>query len=165
MPGSEDLQASTASEEPFPAGLVVLPGSAPRYAGPQGRDGDITEVLISSHQTAGAVGLFRQFIEPGSGPALHLHRTADEFFIIESGTFTFRIGERTQHIPPGSVLFVPRGTAHAFRNTGPEPGVLLVGFVPGGPEQMLVERVGVDAATSQDLMERYGTEIVGPPLA
>jgi hypothetical protein len=42
------------------AGFVVPPGAAPRYAGPQGREADITEVYASRLQTGGSLGLVKQ---------------------------------------------------------------------------------------------------------
>lgn len=53
--------------------LIVLPGSVPRYSGPQGREADTTELLATSAQTGGKLGIFRQTIAPGSGPPTHLH--------------------------------------------------------------------------------------------
>ena len=60
-------------------------------------------------------------------------------------------------------MFVPRGTVHAFRNVGTEPGVLLVGVTPGGFEGIFAKRQGVDPETDQALMRMYDMEIVGPP--
>ena len=61
-------------------GFVVLPDSAPRFAGPQGREKDLTEVLATRDQTGGSLGMFRQTIAPNSGPPAHVHQTEDEFF-------------------------------------------------------------------------------------
>jgi quercetin 2,3-dioxygenase len=41
--------------------------------------------------------------------------------------FKVKLGDRIMSAPAQSVMFVPRGTAHAFQNVGTEPGVLLVG--------------------------------------
>jgi len=54
--------------------LIVVPGSVTRYSGQQGREADITELLATSAQTGGRLGIFRQTIAPGSGPPTHLHR-------------------------------------------------------------------------------------------
>jgi len=146
------------------AGLVVLPDSAPKFSGPQGREGDITEIIATRDQTGGSVGLFRQSIAPKSGPPAHVHRTEDEFIYIVSGEFRARVGERLVNAPARTVLFVPRGTTHTFQNIGAEPGVLLVGVTPGGFERMFQERQGVDAATNQSLMGKHNMAVVGPPL-
>lgn len=146
------------------AGLIVLPGTAPRFSGPRGREADVTELVATGDQTGGSLGLFRQTIAPGSGPPVHIHRAEDEFFYVVSGDFKVRLGDRVMSVPPRSVMFVPRGTAHAFENVGKEPGVLLVGVTPGGFEKMFEERQGVDADRNRALMKMHQMEVVGPPL-
>lgn len=146
------------------AGLVVLPGAAPRFSGPKGREADVTELVATGDQTGGSLGLVRQIIAPKSGPPTHIHRAEDEFFYVVSGEFKVRLGDRIMSVPAQSVMFVPRGTAHTFENVGTEPGVLLVGVTPGGFEKMFEERQGVDAATNRALMSKHKMEVVGPPL-
>jgi mannose-6-phosphate isomerase-like protein (cupin superfamily) len=146
------------------AGFVVLPGGAPRFAGPQGREGDVTELVATADRTGGALGLVRQTIAPGSGPPTHIHEAEDEFFYVVSGQFKVKLGDRILTAPAQSVIFVPRKTAHAFENVGTEPGVLLVGVTPGGFEKMFEERQGVDAETNRALMKKHRMEVVGPPL-
>jgi mannose-6-phosphate isomerase-like protein (cupin superfamily) len=145
-------------------GLVVLPDRVPYFSGPQGREADITEILATREQTGGALGLFRQTIAPNSGPPLHIHRANDEFFYVVSGEFKFKLGDRIVSAPARSVVFVPRGTAHTFKNVGTKPGVLLVGATPGGFEKMFAERQGVDTETERKLMKMHSMEVVGPPL-
>ena len=108
--------------------------------------------------------MFRQTIAPKSGPPAHIHRAEDEFFYVVSGEFKFKLGDRIVSVPARSIIFVPRGTAHTFKNIGTEPGVLLVGVTPGGLEKMFAERQGVDLRTERTLMKKHGMEVVGPPL-
>ena len=110
----------------------VLPDSAPRYSGPKGREADITEILATREQTGGSIGLFRQTIAPQSGPPTHIHETEDEFLYVVKGEFKVKLGDHIMSAPAGSVMFVPRGTAHTFQNMGATPGILLVGVTPGG---------------------------------
>ena len=145
-------------------GLVVPPEGAPRFSGPQGREADVTELLVTRDQTNGSLGLLRQTIAPNSGPPAHVHRTEDEFFYVVSGEFKVKLGEHAVNVPARSVMFVPRGTVHAFLNIGTEPGVLLVGVTPGGFEKIFEERQGVNAETNRALMKAYKMEVVGPPL-
>lgn len=146
------------------AGFVVPPGAAPRFSGPQGREGDITELVATRDQTGGAIGLFRQTIAPKSGPPTHIHQAEDEFFYVVSGEFKVKLGDRIVSAPAQSVMFVPRGTAHTFQNVGSEPGVLLVGVTPGGFEKMFEERQGADSEKNKALMKMHNMEVVGPPL-
>lgn len=144
--------------------LLVVPGSVPRYSGQQGREADITELLATSEQTGGKLGIFRQTIAPGSGPPMHLHQMEIEFIYVVSGQFKFKVGDRVMSVPVGTFIFVPPNTGHTFKNIGPNPGVLLFGVTPGGFEKMFAERQGVDADTNQGLMEKYHMRVVGPPL-
>jgi mannose-6-phosphate isomerase-like protein (cupin superfamily) len=144
--------------------FIVLPDTAAPLAGSKGREADVTELFATSAQTGGSLGLFRQTISPKSGPPLHIHKSNDEFFYVISGEFRFQLGARVVSAPVGSFIFVPRGTAHTFENSGTVPGVLLVGVTPGGLENFFVERQGVDAATADSINKRYDTDSCGPPL-
>ncbi len=146
------------------AGFLVLPGGAPRFSGPKGREADVTELVATGDQTGGSLGLVRQTIAPKSGPPTHIHQAEDEFFYVVSGQFKVKLGDRIMSASARSVMFIPRGTAHTFQNVGAEPGVLLVGVVPGGFEKMFEERQGVDAKTNRALMRKHKMEVVGPPL-
>lgn len=144
--------------------LIVVPGSVPRYSGQQGREADITELLATSAQTGGKLGIFRQTIAPGGGPPTHLHQMEIEFAYVVSGQFKFKVGDRVVSVPVGTFIFVPPNTVHTFKNIGPNPGVLLFGVTPGGFEKMFAERQGVDADTNKRLMDKYHMQVVGPPL-
>jgi mannose-6-phosphate isomerase-like protein (cupin superfamily) len=154
------LVAAIAAE----AGFVVLPDGAPRFAGPKGREGDVTEIVASRDQTGGLLGLFRQTIAPKSGPPTHIHQTEDEFFYVVSGEFKVKLGDRIMSAPAQTVMFVPRGTAHTFQNVGTSPGVILVGVTPGGFEKIMEDRQGVDGETLRALAKKYHQEVVGPPI-
>jgi mannose-6-phosphate isomerase-like protein (cupin superfamily) len=70
------------------------------------------------------------------GPLPHIHREHEECFYIVEGSYTFVLGTEEIEASAGSVVFVPRGTRHAFR-PGPgaralvfaAPGALLGGFL------------------------------------
>lgn len=147
-----------------PEPLVVLPGQAPAYRGQQGRQSDITELLATSEQTGGKLGIFRQTIAPGSGPPTHIHMREVEFLYVLSGDFKLRVAGRDRQVPVGTFMFVPRMTAHTFKNVGSQPGVLLFGVSAGGLEKMFAERQDVDAATNMKLMKKYHMVAVGPPI-
>ena len=145
-------------------GMVVLPGTAPRYAGPQGREGDFSEIYVTKEQSGGSIGLLKQIIAPKSGPPLHVHPGEDEFFYVLKGNFKLQVGDQIKEAAIGSMMFVPRGVAHTFQNAGNEPGEFLVGVIPGGFEGMMVDRVGMDAEAVKTLANKYNMEVVGPPL-
>src|SRR5664279_6286906 len=69
--------------------LIVLPGEIRRYRGQKGRENATTELLATSEETGGTLGLFRQTIAPAGGPPRHLHLREDEFAYVVSGQFEF----------------------------------------------------------------------------
>jgi quercetin dioxygenase-like cupin family protein len=80
----------------------------------------------------GAYTLLEALEPPGSGAGRHRHPTFDETFIINEGHYEFQIGGQVLKLGPGEMVFVPRGTAHAFKSVGPEIGRQLVISSPGG---------------------------------
>ncbi len=137
LPGSalaKGLPATSTEDEGKP--FIVLPGSITRYRGQQGRENDVTELLATSAQTGGALGIFRQTIARGSGPPLHLHLQEDELAYVINGQFKFQLGDQVLNPSVGAFLSIPRKTRHAFKKIGIEPGVLLFGVAPGGFEMM-----------------------------
>ncbi len=79
-------------------------------------------VKVSSDQTGGVFELIE--LGGSGGPLPHVHREHDECFYIIEGTFTFILNGQELIAPADSVVFVPRGTPHAFK-----PGEGARGFV------------------------------------
>ncbi len=145
-------------------GFVIAPDGAQRVSGPRERAADVVEILATRERAKGAFGIFRIEIAPQSGPPAHIHRGEDEFFYVLQGQFQFKLGDQLVDAPTGSFIFLPRDHIHTFQNIGAEAGLLLVGVTPAGLEHLFVERQGVNAETEQALFEKYGIEVVGPPL-
>lgn len=100
------------------SGFVVPPGADINSPAPQGTETDVTEMVATGGQTGGALGLVRQTIAPKRGPPPHIHQAEDESSDVVSGEFKVKLGDRILSAPAQSVLFVPRGTAHAYQNVG-----------------------------------------------
>jgi mannose-6-phosphate isomerase-like protein (cupin superfamily) len=98
------------------------------------------------------VTLFVATIPPEGGPPPHVHYQQEEAHFVLEGTFSFLNGETWIDAEAGSFLFIPRGVVHAFRNTGSEPGRLVVtNNLPGAHERWF-RHIGVpitDSATFQ----------------
>ncbi len=105
--------------------------SAPKEGEPLGIAG---WVKVSAAQTHDRFELIE--LAGDRGPLPHAHRDHEECFYIVEGLYTFVLGTEEFEAPAGSVVFVPRGTRHAFR-PGPgaralvfaAPGALLGGFL------------------------------------
>src|SRR5215213_8455564 len=97
-----------------------------------------------------------------------------------SSVFELLYKDRTISCGPGTLVYVPKGTLHTYRNTGELPGRLLVGQTPAGLLQGFFEEVGetaVDRNTPPAVdgppdvgrivatAARYGMEIPPPPGA
>ena len=132
--------------------------------------------LADTGDTAGAFALIEALAGPGTEPPLHVHHREHEAWYVLDGQLTFRVGDEELVATPGSFAFAPRGIAHAF-TVDIEPSRVLILASPSGFEGFAAE-LGVPAigdAMPADLAlpgpevfgpvaERYGIEVVGPPL-
>lgn len=57
---------------------------------------------------------------PGGGPALHKHKYAEVFVVVE-GEATYIAGSEERHVIAGEIVVVPAGTPHRFFNSGKGP--------------------------------------------
>jgi mannose-6-phosphate isomerase-like protein (cupin superfamily) len=61
---------------------------------------------------------------------LHRHDRHDLLVVMLRGHGVMRLGAEQRPVGEGSILYVPRGTVHAFRNESPEPAVSYAVYVP-----------------------------------
>lgn len=109
-------------------------------------------------------------------PPTHIHHREDEAWYVLDGQMTFRVGDERFVAKAGSFVFAPRGLPHAF-TVDVEPTRVLVFASPAGFEHFALE-LG-EPATSDvppgelsvpgpevlgPAAERYGIEVVGPPM-
>jgi mannose-6-phosphate isomerase-like protein (cupin superfamily) len=134
-------------------------------------------IKATARSTGGAFGLWESIVPPGASPALHVHRREDESFWVLEGEVTMVCGDRRITAGPGSLTFLPRGIPHTFVVEGEQPAHLLTLATPGGVERYFAEAgrpaegPGLPPPGPPDIPllervgERFGLEIVGPPLA
>lgn len=67
-------------------------------------------------------------LPPGARHDRHLHRNADEFFIVLQGSGNIYTDDGTEPAGTGDVIWTPRGRWHGFDNTGTEDVVLVWGW-------------------------------------
>jgi mannose-6-phosphate isomerase-like protein (cupin superfamily) len=134
--------------------------------------GDTYTFKATGRDTGGALALIEAQVPVDAGPPPHVHGKEDEFFYILDGELEILNGDRMIVAGPGSFVFIPRGTEHAFRNRGSGPARMLFGFTPAGFEEFFTE-VGVRAVAGQaapplgpeemarmlDLAPRFGLEL------
>jgi mannose-6-phosphate isomerase-like protein (cupin superfamily) len=88
-----------------------------------------------------------------------------------AGQYEFTVGETRMTATTGAFAFVPRGTVHAFTNTGQSAGRLLITVTPGTEHEGLfreVEELTASQGRPPDprhllaLAEKYGWIMVNP---
>ncbi len=72
----------------------------------------------------------------------HRHDRHDLFVVILRGHGGMTLGDTERELGQGSILYVPRGTVHSFRNRSPEPAVAYAVYLPAFDG---VDRVAVKA--------------------
>jgi quercetin dioxygenase-like cupin family protein len=136
----------------------------------------LMEIKARADDSGGALGLVEgTFYHEGYGPPLHVHSREDEAMYVLEGQIRFRVGDDEFVAGPGDWVWQPRGVPHAFSVKSERARALCV-WTPGGLERMF-EEGGVPAGDSAEpprqeydleaaaaLAQRYGFEVVGPPL-
>ena len=73
------------------------------------------------------------------GPSPHYHKKTQEMFYVLQGTLQFLLNERTIDAPAGTLVVVPEGAIHTFKNVSDSPVKFQVWFSPGGLEQYFID--------------------------
>ena len=130
----------------------------------------------TAESTGGAFALVESLIAPGAAPPMHVHYAEDEAFYVLEGELTFQCGDRTARATAGSFVFLPRGVPHGFVVESDTPVRMLTLLVPGGGERIFVEggrpaegpalppTAPPDIPTLKRVAQKYGNDIVGPPM-
>jgi mannose-6-phosphate isomerase-like protein (cupin superfamily) len=111
-------------------------------------------VTFKIHGRSARVGVFQLITPPQGGIPLHRHAAQDETHYVLRGRYEFRCANHSLHAQPSTVVHVPAGMVHGFRNIGTEPGELLCIVTPSGPLERFLEAVGepiTDPAASPKL--------------
>jgi quercetin dioxygenase-like cupin family protein len=109
--------------------------TGPSYWGP----GDRYTFLVTGAQSNGSLFIMEAIIPPGGGPPLHIHHREEESFYLLDGTLEITLGEKKVKATTGDFVQIPRGTVHAFRNTGSTTARMLLLFSPAGMEKYFAE--------------------------
>jgi mannose-6-phosphate isomerase-like protein (cupin superfamily) len=133
--------------------LIVSPGG--------GEDVGGVICKVRAEQTDGAYSILELTLPPGAGAPLHVHYREDEIFYVADGECEIQFEGQTSTAETGSVVVLPKGLPHAFRNPGAVPTKLLITAVPGGLEKFFEESGAVAAddperrAKLGDIARRY----------
>lgn len=108
---------------------------------------DQARLIVSGEDTSGHYSLTEWVVAPEPEPAhqdrpdfgAHLHRECEETFLIISGSLEFLVGDVIAVLGENDFVRVRAGVPHGYRNTSGEAVRMLVGFVPGGLEELFVK--------------------------
>ncbi|MDQ2935005.1 MAG: cupin domain-containing protein [Chloroflexota bacterium] len=152
-------------------------GLGPGEGEPLWFNGGLGLLKATGAQTAGRFTVMELLAPKGFASPLHIHRDEDEFFVVLSGDVRVRHGEAVIEAGAGSLVYGPRGVAHAFHVDSAEARILLF-FGPAGVEGFFREggkparSRGLPPAGEQfldrqaltEIASHYNQEFVGPPL-
>lgn len=139
---------------------------------------DMVTFKAVGDDTSNAYSLFESRTPPGMGTPPHLQRYEDETFLVLEGVYTFLVGDTRHELRQGDYAFVPRGTIHAFTNTGATTAHLLIMVTPGGLHEQFFAEAGEFIADPNNppapagppdvprliaIAAKYGIEILPPP--
>ena len=133
-------------------------------------------VKAGGAQTGGVFTLLEWAAPEGFGPPRHMHHREDEAFYLLEGEMDVECGDRSWTLGPGAFVFLPHGIPHSFVVTdGPVRGLQITS--PAGFEHYIseiggpAEHPGLPHPSQPDIprltkaAERFGHQIVGPPMA
>lgn len=102
-------------------------------------------------------------LQPGLGPALHLHYSQEEWFYVMEGEMAFQVGEQRVHLHAGESILAPRRVPHTFSAVG-QPGHMLIAFCPAGKMEQYFRDAEQNPAlaATEDFMNRYEVKWIGP---
>jgi quercetin dioxygenase-like cupin family protein len=156
--------------------MTLVTAAVPLHLGPgAGRQlraiTDLVTIKATPADTQDACLLLETMTPPAGGCPPHAQRYDDEAFYILEGTYTFLVGEHRLQARPGTYIYVPRGTVHAYANAGPGPARMLVTITPGGVHERWLDEIGdapdrpgwePDMARVLAVAPKYGIEFIDP---
>ena len=113
------------------------------------------EVFLKAkaQQTNGQWSMIEYVLPPSlPGPPPHFHNKTQEMFYILDGTLQFVVDGKIINAPSGTLIVVPEGLVHTFKNLSGDYVRFQVWFSPGGLEQYFI-----------DVQELIQNEPVWPP--
>lgn len=128
--------------------------------------------LVDGSKTGG-LGVFELVVPPGANvPPPHSHSHNEEFFYVVEGSIGYSVDNESRELAPGQWMSTPRGSVHAFRNTGTQTARALVVLTPDIGAQYFRDVAEVvnaggppDRAKLLEVMSRYGLVAAAPPPA
>ena len=149
-------------------GIVVQPGEG-LVSNSSTTPGRSYALKLLGGATGDSIMMFEETVPAGTKSTFHLHHDSDEIAYVLEGEVTFLIGDAVTVGGPGACAFMPRGIAHAWKNTGIETGRVLFMYAPAAAGKWFEDLqklhrpvASVDPEEIAAIHRRYQWEIVGP---
>lgn len=108
-------------------------------------------VKVFSADTEGAYCVMELTLPPGGGAPQHVHHREDEVITVVEGTLTVTSADGKDHAAQaGSVVRLPKGARHAFRNATDAPVRVLITTIPGGLDNYFAALGALGKDATQD---------------
>jgi quercetin dioxygenase-like cupin family protein len=153
----------------FRQATVVVAGAGLSVENPVG---GVLTFKAMSDETGGVVTALETIAARGEGPPLHVH-AEDELIYTLEGVFRIKLGDVVHELTPGSFVFIPNGTPHAWQNIGNGPARFFATIMPGATRfeeffrryaELPADQRGVEAF-ARLAAETEAFEVLGPRLA
>ena len=92
-------------------------------------------IRVHGTQVNGRYAIMENIAAPGTATPMHFH-AEDEIFHVLEGTVTFSIDGDVFNASVGSIVVIPAGAHHAWRNRSNAPIRMWTFFSPGGVEEL-----------------------------
>ncbi|MGY4309481.1 quercetin dioxygenase-like cupin family protein [Bradyrhizobium sp. USDA 4369] len=126
--------------------------------------GEAMRIRVRGTDVGGRYTIVESISQPLAGPPLHSHHE-DEVICVHEGVLTFVVNGARLEAGPGSIVVIPGGAEHAWRNFGSQPARYIAVFTPGGIDELLAQVGKVTPQELPALAARYGSVVTGPPIA
>ena len=137
--------------------------------------GGIYRFIVTGHETHGKLAQWELTVPPGNAPPLHVHSREDETFFVTQGEVSFQVEKHRIIAPTGTLIHMPIGVPHTFKNETTVVAKMLISVSPAGLEHFFFE-IGEELEPGctivpthkleiQRIIEvsaRYGVEILIP---
>jgi mannose-6-phosphate isomerase-like protein (cupin superfamily) len=131
---------------------------------------------VGSEDSQGRLAVVEALASRETEPPRHIHHREDEAWYILEGAMTFHVGDDVIGAGTGAFIWAPMGVPHTF-TVDVEPTRVLVFATPAGFERF-ADELGSPATSDEmpaglsmpgpdvlgPVAERYGIEVVGPPV-
>ena len=110
-----------------------------------------TEFLLTAEESKGRFSIVDETFFPGMNSAPgHTHHFHSEVFYIISGGMEWTVGDETDTLGAGDLVYIPPGTVHYTHVVGDEPVRALMIYEPAGYERGYFSRRALTDEQRQD---------------